>query len=167
MSSLPGAGRAASLAAAALIGVAALSACSNLADSRPVAATLPATTVSAARTWAVECAPGNLVQQPRTFTLTCADANESLGSLAWHGWGQRRATATGKLVINTCTPTCVAGRYVSYPVDAAMSRRVKDVKASASAGKPVWLYTLVTFDATGHHPKGTPGHGRFRLPAHT
>jgi hypothetical protein len=156
-----------SAVAAAMLGLVGLTACAGLADGKAVADTASATTESGARTWAVECTPGHLVQTPRTFTLACADANESLGSLTWQNWGEPTATASGKLVVNTCRPTCVAGKFVSYPVDVTMSRRVVATKpaTSSSGDKKVWLYTVVTFQATGDHPKGTPDHGRFRLPA--
>jgi len=166
----PATNRTFALASGFVLAAASLTACAHLADSHPVADVSSAAT-PASRTWAVECVPGNLVQHPKTFTLACADANESLGSLTWTGWGSSRATATGKLVINRCRPSCVAGKFVSYPVDVVMSHRVRagGHASSSAAGSAergaVWLYTRVSFRATGSHPKGTPDAGSFPLPA--
>jgi hypothetical protein len=50
---------------------------------------------------------------PRTFILTCADANDYLGSLRWVSW-HSEAFGTGIEHINTCMPDCAAGHFRRY-----------------------------------------------------
>jgi len=52
--------------------------------------------------------------RPATFILTCADANDVLTGLHWVNW-QSEAFATGTERINDCTPSCVQGKFISYP----------------------------------------------------
>ncbi len=53
---------------------------------------------------------------PRTYVLSCADANSMVTSLHWIDWGDVTAYATGTAKWNDCTPTCVAGHWKSEPV---------------------------------------------------
>jgi len=56
-------------------------------------------------------------------------------------WGARTATATGKGFANTCTPSCVGGKLVTYPVKVVVSR--------LSRGQ----YHHMVVTTTGRHPK--------------
>ncbi len=58
----------------------------------------------------------NVGKAPRTYVLSCADANSMLASLHWIDWGEATAFATGTARWNDCTPTCVAGHWKSEPV---------------------------------------------------
>ena len=53
--------------------------------------------------------------EPRSFILTCADANSVLGKLSWTSWTPGVASATGVLEENDCTPYCAAGHFHSFP----------------------------------------------------
>lgn len=55
------------------------------------------------------------VVTPRSFVISCADANSGLTGLSWVAWSPGAAAATGTYTYNTCTPTCAAGHDVSYP----------------------------------------------------
>ena len=50
---------------------------------------------------------------PRSFTLTCADANDMLTGLSWVSW-RNVAFGSGTERINTCIPNCAAGHFHSY-----------------------------------------------------
>jgi hypothetical protein len=50
---------------------------------------------------------------PRTFILTCADANDALVNLRWVSW-RGVAYGSGTERINTCHPNCAAGHFRSY-----------------------------------------------------
>jgi len=58
--------------------------------------------------------PAPLVK-PKTFILTCADANSDLARLSWTSWTPGLASATGALEVNDCTPYCAAGHFHAYP----------------------------------------------------
>ncbi len=107
-------------------------------------------------TYLAECLEDSLVQRPRTFTLACADANQSLEGLRWAHWGAEQATATGKAVINTCTPSCAEGKDVTYPVRVVASQLVK--------GEGSATYRKLTVTATGTRPAGVPKVDTFNLP---
>jgi len=59
---------------------------------------------------------GKLQMKPRSVVLACADANFVAERLSWTGWGSAFAAARGTASVNDCKPTCVAGRFHSYPV---------------------------------------------------
>lgn len=52
--------------------------------------------------------------RPSSYVLTCADANDYLTGLHWVSWGSA-AFGTGTEIANTCAPTCVQGKFISYP----------------------------------------------------
>ena len=61
----------------------------------------------------VDCL-GQQQTRPSSFILTCADAGDVLTALHWVNWGSE-AFGTGTEKINTCTPDCADGKFVSYP----------------------------------------------------
>ena len=69
------------------------------------------------QTVAVNC-QGRPQVRPSSFTLACADANDSLTRLSWANWGSALASATGIQEENDCVPDCAAGHFHRYPVDA-------------------------------------------------
>jgi len=98
----------------------------------------------AATAWIWNCGP--LVSTPKTFVITCADANYELAGLHWHGWGSARATASGTARANDCNPTCVAGHFHSYPVTAVADHLGRCGKAA--------YYARLTIVYAGARPKG-------------
>ena len=48
------------------------------------------------------------------FVVACADGNYYFDRLSWTSWTPRLASASGRLVENDCTPSCVAGRFHSH-----------------------------------------------------
>ena len=59
--------------------------------------------------------------RPARFIIACADANDFLKSLIWTRWGTA-PSGTGKELINSCVPSCVAGHFHRYPVKVSLSR---------------------------------------------
>jgi hypothetical protein len=95
----------------------------------------------AAVTFLASCGDLDPLQQPKTYTLTCADGNSALENLKWEGWGEPDATASGDLVANDCKPNCAAGKMIRFPVSVTASN-LKKGEASAR-------YTLLTVNAVG------------------
>jgi len=60
--------------------------------------------------------------KPSTYVITCADANTELLGLSWKTWTATIAQGTGRYTYNTCTPTCVAGHFVHFTANVALSR---------------------------------------------
>ena len=84
------------------------------APARPAAG--PPAVSTAVRTVVLDCPGLPALVRPKTFILTCADGYVQLGKLSWTSWTPGLASATGTLIKNTCTPSCVAGHFRSYPV---------------------------------------------------
>jgi hypothetical protein len=62
---------------------------------------------------AVNC--GKAEVRPSSFVLACADGGAILNKLHWVSW-QSVAFGSGTEVVNSCVPTCVAGKAYSFPV---------------------------------------------------
>lgn len=97
----------------------------------------------AGKTYLIDCAH-QPVARPKTFTLTCGDANSGLEHLSWSVWGGATARATATYVENNCTPTCVAGKFIHYPA------RVQADRLARKDGTAYYRSILVVF------PKGHP-----------
>jgi len=69
-----------------------------------------------ARMVVFDCPGQPALVKPSTFIVTCADGNILFDKLSWTSWTPGLASATGTLIKNTCTPSCVAGHFRSYPV---------------------------------------------------
>ena len=52
---------------------------------------------------------------------TAADGSGFVKNLLWSNWGNSRATATGMLEIDNCTPNCAQGTYAGYPATVTLS----------------------------------------------
>ncbi len=85
----------------------------------PAAQAAPAATAASAPVL-IDCTPHGLVK-PKTFIITCADANDSLTKLTWSHWGST-ASGKGTEVINTCVPSCVAGHFKKYGAGVSLTR---------------------------------------------
>ena len=80
-----------------------------------VRAAAPATAATrAAKEAMLDCRHQQVVT-PRSFVISCADANSRLTGLSWVAWNPGAAAATGTYTYNTCIPSCAAGHDVSYP----------------------------------------------------
>lgn len=148
--------RTAALAGALALTLGALAAC-GVEDDAPVtatpgagsgttgAATDPAIAARAAVTYLLDCV-GEPVASPASFTVACADANQSLTDLAWSDWGADEATATGELVANDCDPSCAEGSDVTAPVKVVVSDIVE--------GEATATYGTITITVQGKVPDG-------------
>ncbi|HLH64646.1 MAG TPA: hypothetical protein VKV27_03005 [Solirubrobacteraceae bacterium] len=85
---------------------------------------------------------GTAAVAPRGYVLACGDGYTGLEHLRWAHWGAPTATATGRAFANDCTPSCVAGRILTWPV-----------RVTASALR-AGAYHRLTVTATGRRPKG-------------
>jgi len=144
----------------ALIGVAtaaaasAVSGCAIIDASAVPGGPVPSAVPVAQKVYLNECGH-ELVSEPGTFTLTCADAGQTLQGLTWTGWSTPEAIAAGTEVVNLCTPNCAAGRVVSIPVEVRASRLV--------TGKSAIAYTQLTVTVTGRLPAGLSSPEDFAL----
>lgn len=89
----------------------------SLAGSASAAPARPAASTPIARIVVFDC-PGDATPlvRPRTFILTCADANSLFAKLSWTSWTPGLASAKGLYEENDCNPYCAAGHFHNYPV---------------------------------------------------
>ena len=139
-------GRAAGLAAAALLGATSWCGTASAAPVSPHMASLPTHAVPGVK----DCGQAATTVRPKTLILACADANSVAKDLVWSTWGPAGAQARGTLTWNTCTPNCAA------------SKKWDKTTASFHLGKLVhtakygWLYEQLTVKVTGKAPAGMP-----------
>lgn len=95
----------------------------------------------------VTCAQKGTVR-PARFIITCADANDFLKSLSWTRWGTAPG-GTGRELINSCVPSCVAGHFHKFGVKVSLSR-IRNWPHHA--GKR--YFTRMTLKYTGSVPRG-------------
>jgi hypothetical protein len=107
------------------------------------------TAITPVRMVAFDC-PGQSAPlvKPKTFILTCADANSDLGKLSWTSWTPGLASATGKLEVNDCNPYCAAGHFHAYP---AVVVFWGDAAVKNHPGEHA--YTDLTLILTGSRPR--------------
>ncbi len=96
-------------------------------------------------TYLLDCV-GEPVQKPTSYTVACADDNQSLVDLRWSDWGADEATATGVVVANDCDPSCAEGSDVRADVR-VVAGDIVDGEASAT-------YGTLTITVTGDVPEG-------------
>lgn len=58
---------------------------------------------------------GKTVYEPKSYVITCADANSLLVKIHWTSWTPTSASALATYSANDCTPYCAAGKFHSYP----------------------------------------------------
>ncbi|HEY5265344.1 MAG TPA: hypothetical protein VIJ40_00885 [Acidimicrobiales bacterium] len=58
---------------------------------------------------------GNSVIEPRSFVITCADANTQLTKTHWSSWTSTGASGTTTFAMNLCTPYCAASPMSYFP----------------------------------------------------
>src|SRR5580700_11246713 len=88
----------------------------SLAGPAGAAPVRPAAAHVSVQTVVLDCPGLPALVRPKTYILSCADGYIQLDKLSWTSWTPGLASATGTLVKNTCNPSCVAGRFRSYPV---------------------------------------------------
>lgn len=107
-------------------------------------------------TYVFDCA-GEPTAGPRSFVLTCGDANQALMRMRWRDWDTPRAVGTGWARVNTCEPSCAEGKSRRYRVRAVVDRRLKGRSDDFD------VYRRLTVTAVGPRPEGVPARQVFRL----
>ena len=64
---------------------------------------------------------GKTVVEPKSYVITCADANSLLVKMHWTWWTPTFATALATYSANDCTPNCAAGKFHNYPARVSFS----------------------------------------------
>ena len=106
----------------------------------------------------VNCAH-HAVILPRSFTLTCADANDVLTGLSWVSW-RNVAFGSGTERINSCIPNCAAGHFHSYHALITLWRA-----QPRGHGTGQLKFTRLTEVYTGARPVRFTAHGKSHHPA--
>ena len=101
------------------------------------------------QTVVLDCPGLRALVRPKTYILSCADGYVQLDKLSWTSWTPGLASATGTLVKNTCTPSCVAGHFRSYAVLVVFWG-----KAAVKNHPGQQCYTRMTLIYPGARPKG-------------
>ncbi|MGH9291306.1 MAG: hypothetical protein ACRDZ6_00820 [Acidimicrobiales bacterium] len=58
---------------------------------------------------------GKTVVRPRSFVISCADANAQLTRTGWEHWGAASARGTTRFALNLCKPYCAASKMSYFP----------------------------------------------------
>lgn len=85
--------------------------------------------------------------RPPSIVIACADDNLSLTHLRWTSFGAATAHGSGDYYANNCTPSCVAGKFHSYPVNVALSHALPCKDGFDD-------YQLASLTFTGKRPSG-------------
>ena len=101
------------------------------------------------QTVVLDCPGQSALVRPKTYILTCADGYVSLNKLSWTSWTPGLASATGTLVKNTCTPSCVAGHFKTYSALVVLWG-----KAAVKNHPGQQTYTRMTIIYPGSRPAG-------------
>ena len=121
----------------------------SLTGSARAAAVRPSAKFISAQTVVLDCPGVPALVRPKTYVLSCADGYVQLGKLSWTSWTPGLASAAGHLIKNTCTPTCVAGHYRTYPVLVVLWRNAAEKNHPAQQ-----CYTRMTLMYPGSRPQG-------------
>lgn len=90
-----------------------------------------------------------LSEEPASIVIACADGGLGLEQLDWTSWGATRATGTGTLWQNLCTPDCADGTFAYYPASVTLSRVVDSTSGPA--------FSLVSLTYPASAPKKVTG----------
>jgi serine/threonine-protein kinase len=83
----------------------------------PASGSLPPAAVTVCTDLADGCAGvpvPQLASEPKQFVLSL-DGARTVDKLTWTNWGSPRATGSGTLEVDNCTPNCAQGSYTGYP----------------------------------------------------
>jgi hypothetical protein len=78
--------------------------------------------------------------KPQRITIACGDGNFYAAHLRYRSYGGPTAKAVGKLVQNDCVPSCVAGKFVSYPGAIKLSQ-VRACQGRLYYERIAWTFT--------------------------
>ncbi len=87
--------------------------------------------------------------KPRSIVVTCADANFVLKRVRYSTYGPKGARGTATASINSCTPSCVAGKFHDYKVTFTMGHLSRNGQCG-----DVQQFQRLTIRFTGSRPKG-------------
>lgn len=98
------------------------------------------------------------VVRPRSFIISCADANSELTRTHWRSWSATKAVGTTRFGLNLCNPYCAASRVQFFPESRAIFSAPMHTKHHG------WLFSslVVTYKLHGKTKrfslswKGTP-----------
>jgi hypothetical protein len=96
--------------------------------------------------------------KPGSYVLACADGGAFITKMHWASWGGQAAFGSGTDSFNTCVPSCVAGKLVSFPILAALWR-VEPLPGH----RGVHYFTRLTLIYTGNRSYKAGGK-KFHLP---
>jgi hypothetical protein len=82
---------------------------------------LAASPASAAASPVVVIACHRAQVRPAVYNIGCAPSQEFMSGLSWASW-KSVAFGGGVLKVNSCTPTCAQGKYISYPIHTVLWR---------------------------------------------
>ncbi len=102
----------------------------------PGASASTATSAVIRKAYVVNCAGIRPALRPKSILIYCGDAGEFIYPVRWTNWRQPRASGTGDLYLNLCTPDCAAGHFVHEPATILLTRLARH------NGK--WEYGYVT-----------------------
>ena len=111
------------------------------------------------QTVVLDCPGVPALVRPKNYILTCADGYVQLQRLSWTSWTPGLASATGNLIKNTCTPSCVAGVFRTFPVLAILWG-----KAAVKNHPGQQCYTRLTLIYPGSRPQGASQTQTISLP---
>src|ERR1700722_515674 len=80
----------------------------------PASAT-PAAATSSPSVVVVQCNGQGSVKPAKMLEPWCMPSSQYISGLSWTSW-QSNAFGSGTFKINTCTPSCAAGKYKSFPI---------------------------------------------------
>jgi hypothetical protein len=86
--------------------------------------------------------------EPRSITLTCADAGAVLKHLTWSDWGAEQVKGEGQLYLKDCDPNCVSGGVAKYDVKV----KVLNIQTYTCAGQTLNMYRRVHIRFKGDAP---------------
>jgi hypothetical protein len=105
----------------------------------------------------VNCA-GHGKVRPGVYDIGCMPSSEYVAGLKWTSW-RSVAFGSGTLKVNNCTPTCAAGKYISYPILTVLWCAEAWPKHSGSR-----YFTRLAWIFTGNRPAHARASQTFTLP---
>ena len=99
-----------------------------------VPAGLAAATKAHHQVYLLDCVGDRPRVKPEFIALACADYGIAIHKASWTHWGDRTATASGKLAVNDCTPNCADGTFHSEPAKVTVTS-IKDRHGTYEYGR--------------------------------
>lgn len=89
---------------------------------------------------------GTTVVKPKTFVISCADANSELTKTTWKTWTRTAATGTTDFGLNLCKPYCAASKISFFPKSAVRF----SVPVHTKHHGLLFSLLVVTYEIQGH-----------------